>query len=264
MKKIVSIYLILLTLGLSSCFDVFNTLTVKEDGSGVMSTRVDMGSIMGMLANMGGMGEEKVKMDTSFVLGSMVDSAENLTAEEKELFRSASVDLNMDSESGAFEMTMTTPFRKLEDMNKIREVMKKADFLGKSLGKLGENNAPKEQEEEEMNPFKGMSVGGKEPGIPSPDEYFQLHFENGKISRKQIGEKIADLANDELLSKMKEAIDQGLPAMRTVYTITLPRPVKNVTGKNVVVSDDKKTITVENTLDELFDDPGKFEFEIEF
>lgn len=263
MKKIAFSLLILLSLVLTSCFDVFNNITIKEDGSGEMSTRVDMGSIMGMLAGMGGMGEEKIKMDTSFVLGSMVDSAEGLTAEEKDLFRKASVAMTMDSEGGEFEMTITTPFRNLEDMNKIREAMKKSDFLGKSLGKLGEKNSPKE-EEEEMNPFKGMAIGGKEPGIPSPDEYFQLHFEKGKITRKQIGEKIADLAGDELLSKMKEAIDQGLPAMRSVYTITLPKPVKKAEGKNVVLSDDKKTVTIENTLDELFDDPSKFEFEIEF
>ena len=39
---------------------------------------------------------------------------------------------------------------------------------------------------------------------------------------------------------------------------------KNVTGKNVKLSDDKKKVTIENTLDELYDDPSKYEFTIEY
>ncbi len=263
MKKTFLVILIFASVGLVSCFDVFNDVTIKEDGSGVMSTKVDMSAMMSMLAGMGGMGEEKVKMDTSFVLGSMVDSAETLTKEEKELFRLASVTMNMDSEEGALVVNLDIPFKKMEDLAQIRDIMKKADFMGKSLSQLGGKTGG-EEGEEGGEAIPGLSVGGKEPGIPSPDEYFDYIYANGKISRKQIPEKIGALANDEMLSKMKEMIEQGVPAMRTVYTIHLPRPVKKAEGKNVVVSDDKKTITVENTLDELFEDPSKFEFEIEF
>ncbi|MBL7750594.1 MAG: hypothetical protein JNN29_04380 [Chitinophagaceae bacterium] len=263
MKKTFLAILIFASIGLVSCFDVFNDVTIKEDGSGVMSTKVDMSAMMGMLAGMGGMGEEKVKMDTSFVLGMMVDSVENLTKEEKDLFRQASVSMNMDSEEGAMVVNLDIPFKKMEDLAQIRDIMKKADFMGKSLSKLGGKTGG-EDTEEAGDPIPGLTVGGKEPGIPSPDDYFEYSYAKGKISRKQISEKIGALANDEVLSKMKEMIEQGVPAMRTVYTIHLPRPVKKAEGKNVVVSDDKKTVTVENTLDELFDDPSKFEFEIEF
>lgn len=263
MKKTFLVILLFASVGLVSCFDVFNDVTIKEDGSGVMSTKVDMSAMMGMLAGMGGMGEEKVKMDTSFVLGSMVDSAENLTKEEKDLFRQASIAMNMDSEEGALVLNLDIPFNKMEDLARIRDIMKKADFMGKSLSQLG-GKAAGEESAEDSDPMAGLTVGGKDPGIPSPDEYFDYVYAKGKIARKQIPEKISALANDEMLSKMKEMIEQGVPAMRTVYTIHLPRPVKKAEGKNVVVSDDKKTITVENTLDELFEDPSKFEFEIEF
>lgn len=263
MKKTLLVILIFASVGLVSCFDVFNDVTIKENGSGVMSTKVDMSAMMSMLAGMGGMGEEKVKMDTSFVLGSMVDSAEALNDDEKDLFRQASITMNMDSEAGAMVLNLDIPFNKMEDLGKIREILKKADFMGKSLSQLGGKTGG-EEGEEGGEAIPGLSVGGKEPGIPSPDEYFDYTYANGKISRKQIPEKIGALANDKMLSKMKEMIEQGVPAMRTVYTIHLPRPVKKAEGKNVVVSDDKKTITVENTLDELFEDPSKFEFEIEF
>ena len=266
MKKSLMALVLFFTLGLTSCFDVFTDLAVKDDGSGVLSTKVDMSSMMAMISGMGGMGEEKMKMDTSFVMGSLVDSAEALTAEEKEILRKASIEMNMDSESGTMVFNLHVPFKNLAEVEKIRLAMEKADLVGKSLSKLGKEGAA-EEGEDEANPLLGqMSTDGKEqgPGLPTPEEYFTYHFEDGKISRKQIPEKIAVLANDELMGKMNEAIGQGLPAMRMVYTVKLPRPVKKAEGKNVVVSDDKKTITIENTLDELFDDPTKFEFLIEF
>ena len=55
----------------------------------------------------------------------------------------------------------------------------------------------------------------------------------------------------------------GMPiSFKTI--INLPKPAKKAEGKGVKLSDDKKKITIEGTLDDFFEDPSQFEYEIEY
>jgi hypothetical protein len=50
--------------------------------------------------------------------------------------------------------------------------------------------------------------------------------------------------------------------MKTV--INLPKPAKKAEGKGVKLSNDRKKITIEGTLDDFFEDATYFEYEIEY
>ena len=50
--------------------------------------------------------------------------------------------------------------------------------------------------------------------------------------------------------------------MKTI--INLPKPAKKAEGKSLKLSDDKKKITMEGTLDDFFEDASYFEYDIEF
>ena len=50
--------------------------------------------------------------------------------------------------------------------------------------------------------------------------------------------------------------------MKTV--INLPKPAKKAEGKGVKLSEDKKKILMEGTLDDFFEDGSYFEYNIEY
>ncbi|MBI1342646.1 MAG: hypothetical protein GC171_06925 [Terrimonas sp.] len=257
MKKTAGILALCIAVFLSGCFDVIQDLTIRDNGSGVMTSKMDMGSVMAMMSQMGGMGDEKIKMDTSMALKSFLDSVTSISEEEKALLQNATVEVEIDSEEGAFNFQLNMPFEKIDDIAKLKAITANENWLGKLFSKIGE------QESEKKDLTEGMGDMGNVK-MPMPDDYLIYQYQPGKISRKANTLKLDSLSSDEMMQKMKEGMDQGMPGIRSVYAIHLPRPVKKAEGKNIVVSDDKKTVTIENTMDDLFDDPSKFEFTIEF
>jgi len=65
------------------------------------------------------------------------------------------------------------------------------------------------------------------------------------------------------LKSMQEMAQMGMSVnMKTV--INLPKPAKKAEGKGVKLSEDRKKITMEGTLDDFFEDGSYFEYNIEF
>ena len=104
---------------------------------------------------------------------------------------------------------------------------------------------------------------GNEDGTPSISSYFQTTYEKNKMMKKVNKEVFAKLQDDESLKQVKEMSQMGM-AMNLKTVINLPRPAKKAVGKGVTLSDDKKKVTIEGTLDDFFEDPSKFEYEIEY
>ena len=61
MKKILFTFLSATVLLFTSCLETIQEITIKEDGSGTMSSTSDMGALLGMAKQMGG-GAEMEKM----------------------------------------------------------------------------------------------------------------------------------------------------------------------------------------------------------
>ena len=97
----------------------------------------------------------------------------------------------------------------------------------------------------------------------SVNDYYITEYQNGKLSRKVNKAKLANLENDKGMSSLKEMSGMGVnPNMKTV--IKLPKPAKKAEGKGIKLSDDKKTITIESTMDDFFEDASLLEYEIEY
>jgi hypothetical protein len=95
------------------------------------------------------------------------------------------------------------------------------------------------------------------------DAYYQSIYEKGKFSRKLNKEKYAQVADDKSLKSLQEMAQMGMSInMKTV--INLPKPAKKTVGKGLKLSEDKKKITIEGTLDDFFEDAAYFEYEIEY
>jgi hypothetical protein len=76
-------------------------------------------------------------------------------------------------------------------------------------------------------------------------------------------EKYAALDSDEMMKGIKEMSENGMP-MTNITIYNLPSPAKNVTGKNITLSDDKMKVTIKSSSEDFFDSGKDFEFRIEY
>ena len=83
MKKILLLAVLFISTFFTGCFETTQELTLKADGSGEISSNIDMSNAIAMLAQMGGSDKEKLVYDTTVGFASILDSVEGLTAEDK-------------------------------------------------------------------------------------------------------------------------------------------------------------------------------------
>jgi hypothetical protein len=259
MKTFISIFLLTGTIFLSGCFEITQELTVNKDGSGTISNTTDMSEMMSMAMQMAGdkAGEEKLNTDTLMLFKDLIDTAKDLTAEEKQLLKNGSLHLVMKMDENKYFINTNVPFSNMADVNRINKALQNRNtgrFMGNTMKELmnaGSDSTTSNAPEKE------------DPDMSMPEDYLLLTCKPGFISRVVNKEKIARLDQDEALSKMKEMSSMGTP-LKTNFIINLPRPAKKVEGKNVKLSDDRKKVTISNELDELYNDPASFEFTIEY
>jgi hypothetical protein len=250
----------------SGCFDTLEEVTIAENGSGTFVNTLDMGKILGMAKSMGGGQDdlkdiEKLKMDTVINLRDIKDSLKNLNDAEKKIAGTGTLKIQIDANEEKMNFTFSFPFSKPADISGIQNVLKKSkqDVLDKIMEKIFlETGADK---------TNGMFDKGEkdedESMSPNLDEYYSTVFEKGKMSRKLNKEKYARVEDDKSLKSLQEMAQMGLAInMKTV--INLPKPAKKVTGKGLKLSEDKKKITMEGTLDDFFEDASYFEYDIEY
>lgn len=262
MKRLIGVFAIIGLTILSGCFDTVEETTLNDDGSGTVVSSIDMGKMFSALAAMGGdekMKEaEKISIDTTIQMKSIKDSIKNLSDVEKKLLEKGTAHLIMSIKDEKFSVSFTVPFLKPSEITAVHEVLKKSN--GKIMEKVMEKIMP----EEEKNK-NGMDMGGmgEKDGTPDLSGYFQTTYEKNKLTKKINKEKFAKVDEDASLKSLKEMGQMGMPmSFKTV--INLPKPAKKANGKGITLSDDKKTVIVEGTLDDFFEDPSQFEYEIEY
>jgi hypothetical protein len=268
MKKISWIAGLLMLLVFSGCFDTVEEFTIAENGSGTFVNSLDMGKILGLAKTMGGGNDEmkdfeKLKKDTVVYLKDIKDSLKNLTDAEKKIAATGTLRIQVDAKEDKLNFTFTFPFSNTSEIAPIQNILKKAkdDVLDNTMTKLmGEESNKKNDallggDEENSEQKEGMGA--------NLDQYYTTIFEKGKFTRKLNKEKYANVSDDKTLKSMQEMAQMGMSVnMKTV--INLPKPVKKAEGKGVKLSEDKKKITIEGTLDDFFEDGSYFEYNIEY
>jgi hypothetical protein len=241
---------------LTGCLDSNEDVTINANGSGVFKNTIDMSGLFDMLqmvAMMDTSANNQMKsfsdknIDSSFSLGPITDTSASLTAEEKALFKDATVHLQVNQNDKVFKVTMTYPFKKVEDVQKIMELQQSGKGFN-PMGKLKGNPALAE-------------LGDK--GMPSTGEITSTTFKNGLIERRIDSAKLNDLKNDEGFNQMQNA-EAMLKEISFSSTIHLPKAVKNTSGSKLTLSDDKKVVRIKYTLLDMIKTPKALEFRIEY
>ncbi|MGB8192760.1 MAG: hypothetical protein WCF67_12610 [Chitinophagaceae bacterium] len=240
----------------ASCLEINEEVNIKENGSGELSTSMDMAQLIDMMQAMGGEEFDKKKdekIDSVINLKDIVDTAKNLTAQQKQLMRDGKVFVKMNLAEKEFKIRMQYPFNSLERLQQLNAAI--------SDGGIGFGNIMKD------------AMGSKEqPGLDQPSEspeldqlmgIFDYNVSNGLIKKTVNAEKLKKLQDNPKMAEMKQGAEMGIEVLYNI-TYKLPRPAKRVDNPKAKLSDDKRTVTLRNNLMDIFTKPEQFAFTIEY
>jgi hypothetical protein len=248
---------------LTGCLDSEEDVIINTNGSGVYKNTIDMSGLFDMIqmaAAMDTSAGSKLKdlgdksIDSTIAIGAFTDTSTTLTAEQKALLHDGTMHMTINQKDKVFKIVLNYPFKKMEDIQKIMELQQSGKGFN-PMGKAMDNPA-----------LQGMEGGddNKGGGLPSVDEYAKTTFKNGFIERKVDEKKIDSLKNSDQFSQMQGAGEMLLSGITFTTTIHLPKAVKSSSGSNLTLSDDKKTVRLKYTLQDMIKTPKALEFKVEY
>ena len=256
MKKLKFFFTIACIFFFFFCFEINEDIDLKADGSGVYSVHTDMSQLIQVMQTYLGKDEMDKQMpskniDTTVMMKGLVDTATNISAEDKALIKDGYVHLKLNMEQKEFKSDIVIPFKNLANLQKLYNSMNNQT--------LGFNQL-----------FKGMAgksdtaSAGNDNGMPDMNQFNAIYdFESheGLISRKLNAEKWKALQQSPQFAQMKEAGNAGISIPYTL-TIVVPKPVKKVDNSLAQLFPDRKKVIIKYNLIEVFEHPEKFEYTI--
>jgi hypothetical protein len=240
---------------LAGCFEINEDINVKADGSGVYSVHTDMSQLLQAMQTY--LGKEEMdkqlppkNIDTTVMMKALLDTAKNITAENKALIKDGYVHLKLNIGEKEFKSDIVIPFKSQSDLQKLYNSMNNQT--------LGFNQL-----------FKGMAgkpdtASGSDQGMPDMNQFnaiYDFESHDGLMSRKLNQEKWKALQASPQYAQMKDAGNMGISIPYTL-TISIPRPVKKVDNELAKLFPDRKKVVIQYNLIEVFDHPEKFEYTI--
>jgi hypothetical protein len=256
MNKLKIFFAVILMVFLAGCFEINEGIEVKTDGSGVYSVHTDMSQLLQAMQTY--LGKEEMdkqlpskNIDTTVMMRTLLDTAKNITAENKALVKDGYVRLRLNMDKKEFFSDIVIPYKSLSDLQKLYNSMNNQT--------LGFNQL-----------FKGMAgkpdstTAGSDNSMPDMNQFNSIYdFEchDGLMSRKLNAEKWKALQASPQFAQMKEAGSAGI-AIPYTLTVVVPRPVKKVDNSLAQLFPDRKKVIIQYNLIEVFDHPEKFEYTI--
>jgi len=261
MKNLRFLLAFILAAVLSSCLDTEEKIVLNDDNSGTYSMTLDMGRMLSMAASMGAdkADPEKVKekKDTTVYLKDMVNSADNLTPEEKAIFQNAVISVKMDEAQNEMKIVMSSPFSNAAGLMEIKKNFTTVLNKLKAFEKASGEQAKTEEDGGEMK----MDATSANP----VEDQFTFMAGQGLISNSitNIQAFKDKIAKDSTLGKMSQMTAMmGDINYRTI--IVLPKAVKKYDGPGSTITDDKKTLHFVTTLTEMMEHPEKVSYKVEY
>lgn len=245
---------------LTSCYDITEDITIQPSGKGTYVTKIDMGQLMSMVKNFSQGDSTKdlsafnQNIDSTIQLGSLPDASGAVDPEMKQLLAKASIRLLIHADSNVFKITLTAPFDNINQLQKLQNALAKAGGGMQAMGKLlggGSNAGVNMDSASAINPTDHLN------------DIMHTQYTDHLISRTLDRPAYDSLMRDSSMQQAKQmAALMGDAKYTTV--IHLPRPAKKVQSKASILSNDRKTITLEHSLSDLFYTPEDMTFTIEY
>jgi hypothetical protein len=241
---------------LIGCIETTEGLLINKNGSGSYSMDIDMSGMFALMDMMktvdssagSGIPEDRKNFDSTVLFKSFVDTATDLSAEEKALLRNAVAHIKMNEKEKVFKIKMTYPFVKIDDVSKIIAL----NGSGKGSNTIQKIFKGKTQDTTDVN-----------PNMPDFSEMYQVTYKNGLLERKIKPEKFKEF---EAQFKLGEGagMEEMISSIKMNNIIQLPRRAKSVQGEKVKLSGDKKTVTINCTMKDILTNPKAVEYRIQY
>lgn len=242
---------------LAGCFEINEDIDLHTDGKGVYSIHNNMSQLLQAMSSYLGKDEMEKQMpskniDTTVMMRTLLDTAKNISAENKVLIKDGYVHLFLNMEKKEFKSDIVIPFKNLADLQKLYNSMN-----NQSLGftQLFKGMAGSKQDTASMGSDNGM------PDMNQFNAIYDFESHDGLVSRKLNMERWKALKASQQFAQMKEAGNMGIQIPYTL-TISIPRPVKKVDNILAKLYPDRKKVIIQYNLIEVFDHPEKFEYTI--
>jgi len=255
MKKIFLLCCTTLSLLLTGCLDTVEEITLNANGTGTYKSTMDMSGMFDMLESLAAMDTSGsgmmgklggLDMDTTFAMDQMSDTSAKMSEEERRLLKGATMHMTMSQEKRVMRMMMNFSFSKPEDIQKLMGIA--------GSGKGGFN----------LLSGKAFNEGASgDAPVPGLEDIYNFTFRNGLMERKVNTEKLSELKESEQFSNMGES-EQMMEAITYKTIIRLPRPARKAEGGKLTLSSDRKTVTIQSTLSDLFNNAPSLNFRIEY
>lgn len=262
--KLLRYALVLVLLGcLASCYEVNEEIVINEDGSGTYLTKMDMSQLIEMMQTLAGE-EELTKegldkaIDTTIRMKDMLDTAQDVTPEQKALMARGTLKMQMNIQEKLFKMDLNFPYTGYDNLQKLME--------GQGNGGKGLTNVFREFFGGGKNPQRDTTQiidEAREPDMEDIAGIYDVTVKNGLISKKTNAVKYKALMARPEMEQVKKMSSSGMEILYTT-TIKLPRPVKKTDNALIKLSEDKKTATMRYNLLELLETPDKFAYTLEY
>ncbi len=257
MKLFRWLLIMLLPLAMASCTDTHENLVIKENGSGTLTIKTDIGKMLEILKSFSGdsslmqNGLDKV-YDTTLQMKDYVDTASGMTSEQKNLFHKGSVHIVVNVKDNIGKFDMSFPFSSAGDLSKLYSGLNgSAGSLKNMMGDMSKNfpNATPDT--------------GKDNGLPQIASVYDISLTPNSYSRKVNQEKyqaFSQMVKPEQLSQ----VNGMLGGMDYTFSISLPRKVKTVSNTKAVIAEDRKTVLLKADLLDCFQHPEVLELQLTY
>ncbi len=164
--------------------EVNEEIVINEDGSGTYLTKMDMGQLLEMMQSFAGE-EELTKegldraIDTTIQMKDILDSAKDLSAEQKALMARGTMKMQMDIKKKLFKIDLLFPYTGYSSLQKLMEGQGNsgAGITGAFKGLMGGSNQPPRDTTKIIDE-------AREPDMQDVSGIYEVTIKNGLISRK--------------------------------------------------------------------------------
>jgi len=241
---------------LSSCMDTREELEIKKDGSGTLVVKTDMSKMVEMMKSFAsdsdlqkqGLGRP---FDTTMLVKSYIDTAQGIAADKKAALRDGRLHLKLNVQENIGKFDMVFPFSSADNLSKLYESLNtSAGGLKSMMGNIGNSHAEQGQPDDDK-------------ALPQITSVYDITVKKGLYSRKVNKARYETFSQTIKLDQLKQ-MSSMLGAMNYTLVITLPQPIKKASNPKAVLSNDKKTLTLNADLMECFEHPELLELELEY
>ncbi|MEP7259299.1 MAG: hypothetical protein ABI687_12945, partial [Flavitalea sp.] len=115
------VFLSMMVFFFAGCYEVTEEIVISDNGSGTYLTKMDMSALLEMMQTMAGEDEltkgglDKA-IDTTIQMQSVIDSAKDMPAAQKELFQEGTMKLKMNIKEKIFNANIFFPFRNADQL----------------------------------------------------------------------------------------------------------------------------------------------------